>query len=208
MSIESFERLPEAKKEAILSAGIREFAAKPFTEASTDLITSACSISKGLLFHYFGSKKDFYLYCLDISMQRLTRSTPDSVKDDFYGILFDTFDRKMALCLEHPGETALVNMASRDVCSRTSAGKAEVFGRYADRIREESGRVLDKALGTLTLRDSSSPVREGLGMYVNAVINRYLREYQHRPGEFFVDSGRIKREMRGYIDLMLYGITE
>ena len=69
MSFESFEKLPGEKKDKILSAGIREFSQKSYNDAGTDRITEQCQISKGILFHYFGSKKKFYLYCLEKSME-------------------------------------------------------------------------------------------------------------------------------------------
>ena len=61
--LESFEKLPIEKQESIINAGLSEFSSKTYTEASTDLIVATCDISKGLLFYYFGSKRNFYLYC-------------------------------------------------------------------------------------------------------------------------------------------------
>ena len=52
MRFESFEKLPEERKEKILAAGIRAFSEKMYREASTDAITRECRISKGILFHY------------------------------------------------------------------------------------------------------------------------------------------------------------
>ena len=57
MSFETFEKLPTEKKEYILSTGIKEFSQKSYKDVSTDIITQKCHISKGILFHYFGSKK-------------------------------------------------------------------------------------------------------------------------------------------------------
>ena len=62
MAFEAFEKLPEDRKKRIIDTGIREFSAKSFKDASTDRITAECQISKGILFHYFGSKKEFYFF--------------------------------------------------------------------------------------------------------------------------------------------------
>ena len=89
MAFEAFEKLSDDKKELILSAGMKEFSQKPYKEASTDSITKACGISKGLLFHYFGSKKAFYFYCLESAMEKLTAQAQSKEEaKNFYDILF------------------------------------------------------------------------------------------------------------------------
>ena len=72
MNKAAFERLAEEKQQTIIEAGIREFSVFSYSDANTDRITSACGISKGLLYHYFGTKKGFYLYCLERSLKILT----------------------------------------------------------------------------------------------------------------------------------------
>jgi len=57
-----FEKLDEQKRERILNAAIKEFAYKKYEDASTNNIVSAAQIGKGMLFHYFGNKKNLYLY--------------------------------------------------------------------------------------------------------------------------------------------------
>ncbi|WP_018305278.1 TetR/AcrR family transcriptional regulator [Desulfitobacterium hafniense] len=57
-----FEKLDEQKRERILNAAIAEFAYKSYEDASTNTIVTAAQIGKGMLFHYFGSKKNLYLY--------------------------------------------------------------------------------------------------------------------------------------------------
>ena len=60
--MEKFLALEAEKRERILNAGMKEFAANGFDRASTNAIVKEAGISKGLLFHYFTSKKQFYLY--------------------------------------------------------------------------------------------------------------------------------------------------
>ena len=137
MSFESFEKLPAEKKDKILSAGIREFSQKSYNDAGTDRITEQCQISKGILFHYFGSKKKFYLYCLEKSMERLTSHTEPVTGKDFYEILFMEMDRKINLCMDYKDEMHMVNMASRDASSEIAAEKAEILQNYARTIHSE-----------------------------------------------------------------------
>ncbi len=208
MSFETFEKLPADKQEKILSAGIREFSCKSFRDASTDTITEQSQISKGILFHYFGSKKKFYLYCLEKSMERLTGKTEEITGNDFYEILFAEMNRKIRLCTQYSDEMHMVNMSSRDASSEIAEEKTEIMRRYAAAIRSESLLMLRNALNVLHLKNREEVTAEGLQIYINAVMNRYLLQYQQEPDKFFANSDAIKTEMKEYLDLMLYGICE
>jgi AcrR family transcriptional regulator len=62
ISYERFENLDEAKKQKIINAGFQVFAEHGYAKASVDEIVKVADISKGSLFYYFESKKNFYLY--------------------------------------------------------------------------------------------------------------------------------------------------
>lgn len=80
-----FESLPEEKQARIREACIQEFVNHGYEQASTNRMTERAGISKGLLFHYFGSKGDLFLYLVDY------------VSGYFY-------DRFLAAPLETPGD--------------------------------------------------------------------------------------------------------
>ncbi|MDO4194179.1 MAG: TetR/AcrR family transcriptional regulator [Erysipelotrichaceae bacterium] len=208
MSLRTFEKLPEEKQEKILLAGIREFSLKSFRDASTDTIVEQCQISKGILFHYFGSKKKFYLYCLEKSMERLTGKTEEVIGNDFYEILFEEMNRKIRLCMEYKDEMHMVNMSSRDASSEIAKEKAEIMAGYAVLIRSESEKMLRNAMDKLHLKSREDITAEGLQIYINAVMNRYLLQYQQDPDQFFENSETIRKQMKDYLDLMLYGICK
>lgn len=223
MSIEAFERLEEEKKEAILFAGIEEFSQKSYRDASTDAITAKSGISKGLLFHYFGSKKEFYFYCLAKALERLTQKTENTANAEnvtnaenkanpenpanFYHILFAAMNRKMELCMEYKDETYLVNMASREGAKEVAEGRQKILRDYAVRNQSESMRIMQNALAVLPFKDPGNPkVKEGLYLYIHALMNKYLLLYQETPEEFFKNSKGIQEELKEYLELMLEGI--
>ena len=70
---ERLESLPEDKRQKILQASLDEFAEHGYLNASTNRIVQAAGISKGLLFHYFGSKKKLFLYVLDHTIDHLIK---------------------------------------------------------------------------------------------------------------------------------------
>ena len=52
---------PDARREQLLQCAIRVFGEKPYAEVSTTEIAAAAGIARGLLNHYFGTKRDLYL---------------------------------------------------------------------------------------------------------------------------------------------------
>lgn len=211
MAFEAFEKLSADKKELILSAGMKEFSQKPYKEASTDSITKACGISKGLLFHYFGSKKAFYFYCLESAMEKLTAQAQSKEEaNDFYDILFSSMDQKFALCIHYYDEMHMVNMASRDAATEIVQQKAEMMQKYAIQIKMKSAETIRRALQTLNFKhdENLQMTVEGISLYINAVLNKYLIQYQTTPDAFFQNRDAIKSEMKQYLDMMLFGICQ
>ena len=210
MPLETFERLPQEKRQRIINAGIRAFAKESYQDVRTEFLTKECQISKGLLFHYFGSKKEYYLYCLKIAMDRLTGETDSPKGSDFYEILFDSMKRKMDVCMAHPDEMHMVNMASRDLSGEIASEKNALLRSYGTIIHLESAQTMKMAVSKLNLKETgnNSQTLEALHLYVNAVLNRYLLRYQQTPDLFFENRETIQKEMKEYLDLMLFGICE
>ncbi|MEO4054807.1 TetR/AcrR family transcriptional regulator [Solibacillus sp. CAU 1738] len=57
-----FLNLEEEKRRTIINAALKEFSTNTYDLASTNKIVKQAVISKGILFHYFGSKKNLYLF--------------------------------------------------------------------------------------------------------------------------------------------------
>jgi AcrR family transcriptional regulator len=70
----------DARREQLVALGVEMFSERPFDEVSIDDIAAAAGISKGLLYHYFPSKRDFYVAVVRHSadeMQAVTQTDPD-----------------------------------------------------------------------------------------------------------------------------------
>ena len=52
---------PARRREQILSAAVRRFRREGYSEVSMDDVASDAGVARGLLHHYFGSKRDLYL---------------------------------------------------------------------------------------------------------------------------------------------------
>lgn len=210
MAREAFKKLAEDKKNTIIKSGISEFSKKSYSEASTDIITRNCGISKGILFHYFGSKKEFYFYCLEQALERLITELPELEVNDFYGIIFSFMEEKFNLCREFPEEMRIVNMAARETNSQISERRNEVLAKYMIKGKEKSAKVMGKAVATLNLKEESNTekVTVALTLYIGTIINKYLEIYKEMPDQFFKQSEEIEAEIRECIDFILYGVVK
>ena len=70
----------DARREQLVALGVEMFSERPFDDVSIDDIAAGAGISKGLLYHYFPSKRDFYVAVVRHSadeMQAITDTDPD-----------------------------------------------------------------------------------------------------------------------------------
>src|SRR3954471_3691509 len=52
---------PDARREQILECAVRLFGERPYASVSTTDIAREAGVARGLLNHYFGTKRDLYL---------------------------------------------------------------------------------------------------------------------------------------------------
>ncbi|GHH98030.1 TetR/AcrR family transcriptional regulator [Neobacillus kokaensis] len=100
-----FLNLEQEKQDRIINAAIKEFAQKGYDNASTNEIVKVAEISKGLLFHYFGNKKQLYLflfdYCYDLIADEFFKKI-DLSETDFFIRMRQAVIIKMELLANYP----------------------------------------------------------------------------------------------------------
>ncbi len=69
----------DARRNRILEAALVEFADKGYKKASTNTIVREANVSKGLLFHYFISKKELYIHIFNFAVATVTQELYDGV---------------------------------------------------------------------------------------------------------------------------------
>jgi AcrR family transcriptional regulator len=68
----------DARREQLLASGAWLLAERPYDEVSIEEIARAAGVSKGLLYHYFPTKKDFLIAALERGQDELAELTaPD-----------------------------------------------------------------------------------------------------------------------------------
>lgn len=82
--------LKKEKQDRMINAALKVFAIQGYRHGSTDDIVREAAVSKGLLFHYFGSKLGVYQFIYDYSVRYMTlelRSTVDAKESDMFTVI-------------------------------------------------------------------------------------------------------------------------
>ena len=136
---------PEARRAQLLELGARLFAARSVDEISIDVLAEEAGVSRGLLYHYFGSKQEFRLAVIRHAVEDLVEKTAPPADGE-------PLDR-LLISLGVYVDYVLANLTLYRSLVRAAAGGTEELralyekGRFAltDRIfREDAqGQILD-----------------------------------------------------------------
>lgn len=108
---EKFLAISAEKQRAILGAALSEFSQHGYHKANTNTICEKAGISKGLLFHYFGSKKALFLYLLDVTVKTIYTEISTqcgAISTDLFEMLRVMAVAKLTVAVEHPAEYRLI----------------------------------------------------------------------------------------------------
>ncbi|WAA10997.1 TetR/AcrR family transcriptional regulator [Fervidibacillus albus] len=170
---ERFENLAPEKRMRILKAAYKEFAEKGFDQASTNAIVKEAGIGKGMLFYYFGNKKELYNYLINYALDIFSEQFLNKIDDT----IMDILDRivhisrlKMKFFMEHPE-------LSKFFTAEMLRGEMDL----SDELNEKLNRIVQ--LGYDKIYDHSTvyknQLRKGIdGKKVYRVVEWVIRGYQ------------------------------
>jgi len=70
------------RRRQLVGIGLAKLMDKPIQDLSLDEVAAEAGISRGLLFHYFPTKNDFYVECVAAAGRRILRTTKPADGDD------------------------------------------------------------------------------------------------------------------------------
>jgi AcrR family transcriptional regulator len=110
--VEKFHNLPWNKQTTIINAALDAFGTNGYKKTSVSDIAKAAGISKAMVFHYFGTKKDLYFYllnfCIKLVMDEISIKFDTSITDFFERIKLAT-RIKIDVMKEYPASLAFLN---------------------------------------------------------------------------------------------------
>ncbi len=113
----TWERLPAARRNAVVAAAEKEFAARGFSQGSLNVIAREAGVSKGSLFQYFTDKVDLFVHVAGLASARI-RAHMEEVgaalpwDSDFFGALRRLNASWVRYFYDHPVDLALTAAAN------------------------------------------------------------------------------------------------
>jgi AcrR family transcriptional regulator len=144
---------PDARRAELLRAGERVFTESPYEDVSIEHIAEAAGVSKNLLYHYFGGKRDLYLETIRAASSEILRRTAPDLKREPIPRLRASIDQHLAFVEEHAdGYIKLL---------RNAGGDPEVQAIVADARQQ----VVQRTLASLPLGYGAPPATIVLALH-------------------------------------------
>ncbi len=192
--------LEPKRREEIINAALKEFAAKGFDDASTNVIAKEAGISKSLMFHYVNNKKDFFLflyeYCLEIIKKEYFYLVDLSEKDIFER-LRQTYMLKVKVLKKYPW---IFDFTKVVVFTDSEAVKNELDERRKN-LDEYSllnfyGDIdISKFRENLDVEKSKQLIYWAIGGYANQILEEMRSDENYKA-----DYEKIGIEFNGYLN--------
>jgi len=102
--MEKFLNLPIEKQNDIIDAGLIAFGTNGYKKASISDIAKTAGISKSMIFHYFRTKKDLYLFLAEYSTNTIIsemRTNLDKAERDFFQRIRIATEIKVSVIRKH-----------------------------------------------------------------------------------------------------------
>ena len=114
---DKFFDLKKEKQDRILNGALKIFALNGYKNGSTDVIVKEAGISKGLLFHYFGTKQELYRFLRDYSIRFLQleiRSNVSASETDYFTIWRQIIASEESIMDQYPYMIAFLESAETE----------------------------------------------------------------------------------------------
>lgn len=112
MPTDTWNRLPQARRDAVLTAAEAEFALNGFSRGSLNVIAREAGVAKGSLFQYFDDKVDLFAHLCDRAVERIGDAMADRVDSlDWHSGFFPACSKLLATWVDyfvqHPVDRSL-----------------------------------------------------------------------------------------------------
>lgn len=187
--------LSKEKQDRMMNASLKVFAQNGYKGASTDDIVKEAGISKGLLFHYFGSKLGLYTFIFNYSAKYMTLELSTAVaagETDFFEILRQIEFARFQALKNYPYMQEFLNSVEYE-----DVGEALV-------AIEEKRNALERTYDQIRSRVNMEAFRPGvdgeklwkmLDFTVKGLMNEHFREASFHPEMLY-------EEVNEYLDMM------
>lgn len=200
--------MAQPKKDEILQACMEEFAHYGYEGANTNRIAERAGVSKGLLFHYFGSKEKLYISAFEDCVQDISGMLEDFSTEgmDFLEAMLAYSRLKAQFFMTHPLHYKLLLHSFYQPPAQL---REQLQAQYAAFMKQGMD-IVSGLIDRLPLKPGvpKAQVLELImavsGIVENKYVQAMLREGEYSPGS----AEQAKQEYLRLMELVLYGVAE
>ena len=106
MDTTNLDKVSDEKRLKVINAGILCFSRSGYKKTAISEIAKEAGISKTAVFHYFGTKKDLYMFLFNYIADELIKGVSEIIAEgikDFFECATAYMKIRVRLCEKHPG---------------------------------------------------------------------------------------------------------
>ena len=190
MNTKNFDILSKEKRNTILNAAFACFGKDGYRKTAMSEIASVANVSKASLFHYFGTKKNLFLYLFRFSCNEILAKS-DCGTVDFFESVEISIRLKMSVIDEYP---SMFDFLSSLVYETDTSILAELHTTHGGVINEWIARLTDDVDWN---RFSPEIDKEEAFNLVTWISDGYAKTYMGKKNREMMVS-----ELKKYLDLI------
>lgn len=200
--------LDNSKKQKILNASLEEFSEYGYEKANTDRISSKAGVSKGLIFHHFGSKENLFIITInkcidDILFEFNDFNMPD---EDFISIIMKLMQIKYEFFKKNPMHYKLLVNGFYNAPKKL---KTQLQQRYSE-IKQIGFDIIADIIEGLPLKKDVSikSIITIIAVITNVIESKYIPYFTDQNTIFEKYYDDVKNEYIELMNIVLYGIID
>jgi AcrR family transcriptional regulator len=200
--------LDNSRKDKIVQSSIEEFSEHGFEKASTDRISKRAEVSKGLIFHYFGSKENLFMTamnkCIDDALIEFEHM--ELPQDDFISILMKVMEIKYKFFLNNPMH---YKMMVDGLYNSPKKLKANLEKRYSE-IKQIGINILMDIIRGLPMKKNiaAEDIVLMIAGITNIIESKYIPLFSMENSSYEKYYDIVKDEYIRLMNILMYGILE
>ena len=187
--------LKKDKQDRMINAALKIFALRGYRHASTDDIVREAAISKGLLFHYFGSKLGVYSFIYDYSVRYMIlemRTAVDPNEKDLFEVMKQIEHARMKAMRGYPYMQQFLNRSMSEDVSEALLAIEEKRGALEE-AADSIYRQIDYS--QLPTQIDGEKLRKMLDFTVKGLLTERFQDASFQPEMLY-------SEICDYLDMM------
>jgi AcrR family transcriptional regulator len=158
---------PDLRRAQLLDIGSKLFADRPYDEVWIEEVADLAGVSRGLMYHYFASKRDFFAEIMRVESARILDTTAPDTSLPVADQVAAGLDAYIRYTVEHEHGVRAINRGAM-------LGDAEIQAILSDELEVQQQRILAALPAEIREDEITRTALRGWVSFVRAVCMDWL----------------------------------